>query len=62
MSPSPRVVIRPYTYRGVAGYLVRSRAGGIYGTSIHVETRRAAERVKSRIKAGEDVTLEDMTL
>lgn len=54
------VYIRPSTYRGKAGFSVKSRAGGLFGTSIFVETREAAERCKARIRAGEEVTLQDM--
>lgn len=55
-SPSMRVTIRPHVYRGVWGYSVRSRAGGIYGTRVFVLTLPEAEHVKRNLKSGRDAT------
>ena len=57
---TPRVTIRKAIYHGDPGFTVTSRAGGIFGTSIFVETRAAAEACKARVQKGEEVTLADM--
>lgn len=56
--PQPRVSIHPTTYRGEAGYSVRSSAG----SSIFTRTRPSAERLRERLRNGEDDRAEDYRL
>lgn len=55
--PPPRVSIRAHTYRGKDGYLV---AGG--RSRIFAPTRASAERLRERIRNGEDDRAEDYRL
>jgi hypothetical protein len=50
--------IRSKTYRGQEGFVVRG-PGGIYGISIFVETRAAAEHMRELLRRGIEETLAD---
>ena len=61
--PIQRVAIRVSTYRGVNGFLVYGIGGGAWPKPrVFTETRESAEKIKARLKAGEDITLEDFRL
>ncbi|HXM59175.1 MAG TPA: hypothetical protein VOB72_27510 [Candidatus Dormibacteraeota bacterium] len=54
-----RLSIRPTTYRGEDGFLVYGRDGAGSKVSIFTTTRGSAERIRERVKAGEQTTAED---
>lgn len=56
-SPPPRVSIHPHTYRGEAGYQVRADRHRIFTL-----TRRSAERIRERLRNGEEPRGEDYDL
>lgn len=53
------VIARPATYRGQPGFVIKSRTGGIFGTSIFTQIRESADLIAGRVRRGEDVQLDD---
>lgn len=47
---APRVSIHPTSHRGKDGFTVRSKAGGVFGTKIFVQSRKDAEAIAHAIK------------
>lgn len=55
------IQIRKHTYRGTDGFLVCGKPPGarIRRVRIFTETRSSAERIKRKVKAGQDIGVED---
>jgi hypothetical protein len=54
-----RLSIRPTTYRGEEGFLVRGRDGAGRQVSVFTTTRGSAEHIRDQVKAGNQITLDD---
>ena len=56
---TPRLRITAKAYRGKPGFLVSGRDLRHRTVSIWAETRAAAERIKTKVTEGRDITEED---
>ena len=56
---TPRLRITAKTYRGTPGFLVSGRDLRHRAVSIWAPTREAAERIKAKVAAGQEIAMED---
>jgi len=50
------------TTRGNGGFLIVGPGRGIFSTSIFTHTRASAERIRDKVRRGEDITHADFVL
>jgi hypothetical protein len=54
-----RLAIRSYIYRGTTGFLVYGRGAQGHRVSVFATTRTAAERIRDKLRAGEEIGVAD---
>ena len=54
-----RYTIRPAWYRGQAGFTIRGKGPGLFGTKVFTLSRSSAEHIKRKLLAGKSIEVPD---